>query len=163
MCLKSSGWIYWSHHKIFYSVTGSNVDLLLQEQVVRAHRSFLSIYLEVYQRHPGPFSSSEQSHISKMTENKINQWQTETDWFEYLSLWTITYESRLKFSVNSQPEVVWPTCQRPFQRCSPQTPWWWVQRFPLHPSPWSAQTLSSESSASVQQQLQLGQEPGTIN
>lgn len=52
------------------SITVINIDLLHQEQVVHACHSCLSIYLEVYQRHPAPFSSSEQYHISKMIKNK---------------------------------------------------------------------------------------------
>lgn len=52
------------------SITVINVNLLHQEQVVHARHSCLSIYLEVYQRHPAPFSSSEQYHISKTIQKK---------------------------------------------------------------------------------------------
>lgn len=61
------------------SITVINVHLLHQEQVVHARHSCLSIYLEVYQRHPAPFSSSEQYHISKTIQKKKKQWQTERD------------------------------------------------------------------------------------
>lgn len=65
--------------------------------------------------------------------------------------------------VNSPLEAAWLTCQMPFQRCSLQIRWWWGHRCHLCPWLWWCRAPSLKASASVLQQLRLGQVPVTSN